>query len=256
MVGVDRAMDSERRAYPPPPSKVLFTAHLSFSIPFGWSQPIITGIDWSTYLSGIQPPSPFRILSHSPLFFPLPWYWSEEYIAGADWDMNIWVKCVPPFRLSFPRSSHFYPSVWPIRTNIPKRKNKRLGYRYLSGIHTLPSDFPLLISSPLLLGRSEDLIRWIDWNMDIWVTCVPTLQRFFPTAWLSSFNRVLHIWVSVSVPCVSLSGSRKHQCKNYWDIDTSAHSPSEFLSHRSSPFCLDDRRNWLQEWTQLEWTKI
>jgi len=62
-------------------------------------------------------------------------------------------------------------------------------------------------------------------------------------AWLSSLDWVLHIWVRVSVSCVSLFPGRKYQSKNDWDIDTwvtSMHFPSEFLSHHSyllSAFC-------------------
>ena len=63
-------------------------------IVFGWSEPIITEIEWNRYLSGIQLPS---------LFFPSPRRRLEESIAEVNWDMSK----RSPFRLSFPYSSHW-----------------------------------------------------------------------------------------------------------------------------------------------------
>ena len=190
------------------------TAHLSFSLLFGRSEPIITGIDWSRYLNSIQPP--FRVLSRLISFL------STSVVLIRRIYHRTWLRYRYLSEVRIPFQAFFSSLLFDrSETNNPKNW---LGYRYLSGIHTLPSDFPLLISPPLLLGRSEELARWVDWDMDIWVRYVPT----FLSHCMTFFNWVLDIWVSVS-----LFPGRKHQSKNDWDIETwviSTHSPSEFIS--------------------------
>jgi len=81
--------------------------------------------------------------------------------------------------------------------------------------------------------------------MEIWVTYVPPLQRFFPTVFLS-FNWVMDIWASFR------SKAQIEEWVRYRYLST--YSLSEFLSHRSSlffPFYLDGRKNWLQGWTKM-----
>ena len=217
-----------------PPFRVSLSLLISFSLLFGRSEPLITISEWNRYLSGIQPS--FGVLFTTHLF--------SFHFRGADWKnlsqglTEIWLSK----RSAYPLSgflSHFQPSVWPIGTNNQK---DWLGCRYLRGIHTLPSDFHTSSIPP----GAEELIRRIDWDMEIWVTYVLPLQRFFPTVYLSSLTE---LWIFEL-----LSGS-KAQFENWVRYRyLSTYSLSEFLSHRSSlfsPFCLDGLKNWPPEWTKI-----